>query len=188
MISDKYQSSLATGVPFGAGFISWGDYVEGFIPSETEVEETCQTVQLGGYKFAAWKDMTEEPWKYGDDIGDWMDLDAELSQAPGRWRLAAHWTDMERRANWERLKYMLIDAWTNYCNRKSRAATRIQALWRGHSVRSGLVWRDCCMCLAHTVSPIKTDVGFMCRMCSRDGPYVDLIGMDDPWEWYRAEK
>jgi hypothetical protein len=78
-------------------------------------------------------------------------------------------------------------AWYRFLTRKERFVVRIQALWRGHSVRQRIPWRDCCMCLAHHISPIKTEVGFMCRECVRDGPYSDLVGMDDPWDWFRAE-
>ena len=106
----------------------------------------------------------------------------------GRWRIEAYWMEKENQQNWERVEAMLWKAWDDYLARKEKMVVRIQALVRGHLVRNRMIWRDCCMCLAHHVSPIKTDVGYMCTQCSRDGPYEDLIGMDDPWEWFRAEK
>jgi hypothetical protein len=184
MISDTYPSTLATGVPYGAGIVSWGDFATGV----AVYEEDPIRPPAANVGFALWKDMVEEPWKFGDDIGDWLALDAELRAAPGRWRIEAYWMQVEQRQNWERLEAMLWKAWNEYLTRKDRMATRIQALVRGHLARNRTPWRDCCMCLAHHVSPIKTDVGFMCRQCSRDGPFCDLIGMDDPWEWHRAEK
>jgi hypothetical protein len=41
--------------------------------------------------FLAWLDMVEEPWKYGDSIVEWLDLDAKLTSGPGRWRVGAYW-------------------------------------------------------------------------------------------------
>lgn len=185
MISDyNNMSSLAAGVPSGAGIVSWGDYATGFI----EYEEDAIRPPPANIGYAEWKDMVEEPWKYGDDIGDWLELDAELRQGPGRWRIEAYWIEKERQQNWERLEAMLWKAWDDYLARKEKMVVKIQALVRGHLVRNRIPWRDCCMCLAHHVSPIKTDVGYMCSQCSHDGPFEDLIGMDDPWEWFRAEK
>ncbi len=188
MINDQQlQSSLATGTPIGAGFISWGDYAIGEYMGTVEDVE-CRSVQPRNVEYALWKDMVEEPWKYGDDIGDWLDLDAELRASPGRWRIEAYWMEEERKQNWERLEAMLWKAWGDYLTRKEKKVVLIQALWRGHAVRKQMIWRDCSMCLAHHISPIKTDVGYMCRQCSHDGPFEDLIGMDDPWDWFRAEK
>ena len=184
-MNDYSTSSLAGARSLGAGIVSWGDYAEGYsaVGGSMEVVAPARVS-----KFAVWKDMAEEPWKYGDDIGDWLVLDDELRVSSGRWRIGAFWEKEQRRLNWEYLRALLQKAWVEYTTRKARMATRIQALWRGHAVRQRMVWRDCCMCLAHHVSPIKTEVGFMCRKCSEDGPYVDLIGMDDPWEWFRAER
>jgi hypothetical protein len=183
MINDQQQSSLATGTQIGAGFVSWGDFAIGYMSVEPEPVYSKPVS-----KFNVWKDMAEEPWKYGDDIENWLDLNAELQQAPGRWRLEAFWDAEEKRIAYDRLIGMIRRAFDNYYIRRDEAATRIQALWRGHMARNRIPWRDCCMCLAHHVSPIKTNVGYMCKACSRDGPYCDLIGMDDPWDWFRSEK
>jgi hypothetical protein len=66
------------------------------------------------------------------------------------------------------------------------SATKLQALVRGYQARCKNVHLDCCMCLSHSISPLKTDVGYMCRACAVDGPHVDIV-RDDPWSWYRAE-
>ena len=184
----RTHTSSPTGArSLGAGIVSWGDYA--IVEDCGTVEDVqCRPVQPAKVGYGAWKDMAEEPWKYGDDIEDWLDLDTELRQAPGRWRLEAHWAAVQQRQDWERLEGMLWKAWHEYVHRKSQAVVKIQALVRGHLARNKLPWRNCCMCLAHHVSPIKTDVGFMCRKCSEDGPHSDLIGMDDPWDWFRAQK
>lgn len=187
MISDTQQSTLATGVPFGAGIVSWGDYAIGAYCG-TEEDDSCRSVQPANVGYGMWKDMVEEPWKYGDDIEDWLDLDAELREAPGRWRIDAYWLREQQKRDWERLDAMIQKAWNDYLARREMKVVKIQALWRGHSARNKILWRDCCMCLAHHVSPIKTEIGFMCQKCSDDGPHCDLIGMEDPWDWYRAEK
>jgi len=182
MMNDQQQSSLASGTQIGAGIVSWGDYAIGYMSAEAE-----PVYSRSVSNFNVWKDMAEEPWKYGDDIEDWLDLDAELQQAPGRWRLEAFWDAEEKRMAYDRLMGMLRRAFEEYYIRQDESATLIQALWRGHQVRKECVWRDCCMCLAHHVSPIKTDVGYMCKKCREDGPHTDLIGMEDPWDWFRAE-
>jgi len=189
MINDNYQSTLAAGTPYGAGIVSWGDYAIGdYIDTYTVQVKERVFVAPESNDFRLWRDMAEEPWKYGDDIGDWLDLDAELRAGPGRWRVDAYWTKEQQAVDWANLEAKLWNAWNEFLARKEMSVVRIQALVRGHLVRNRIPWRDCCMCLAHHISPVKTDVGFMCRQCSHDGPFTDLIGMDDPWEWHRAEK
>lgn len=184
MTNDQIQSSFATGTQFGAGFVSWGDYVEGYM-YEPDPELVYTEKQYTG--FHVWKDMADEPWKYGGDMQVWLDLDDELKQAPGHWRLEGYWTEREIEISWIRLEELLWKAWDECQARRGNAAARIQALWRGHMVRNQTCWRDCCMCLAHHVSPIYTNVGYMCSECSSDGPHSDLIGMEDPWDWFRSE-
>ena len=184
MMNDEYQSSPAAGAPLGMGLVSWGDYAIGY--NNIQENNTTKTAEPG--KFQLWRDMVEEPGKYGDDIGDWLDLDAELRESPGRWRIVAHWEWEQKRIAWNYLEALLWKAWNEYGDRKQKAATLIQAMWRGHSVRNRTPWMNCCMCLSHHVSPIKTSVGFMCLKCSEDGPHTDLVGMEDPWDWFRAER
>lgn len=134
--------------------------------------------------FAVWKDMIEEPAKYGDDIVEWLELDAKLARGSGRWRLAAFWLQQEAI---EAEKEEQRKAWEDH-QRKVKAVTVIQAAVRGHQTRSKQTFRDCCMCLSHRISPLKTDVGMMCRGCAEQGPYTDETGpLADPWEWFRAD-
>jgi hypothetical protein len=42
--------------------------------------------------FAFWRDVVEEPYKYGDDtLERWLTLDSKLRAGPGRWRVEAYW-------------------------------------------------------------------------------------------------
>ena len=72
--------------------------------------------------------------------------------------------------------------------RRRNALLLIQAVVRGHLVRSRVTFRDCCMCLSHRISPLKTDVGMMCSECAEQGPHEDITGpVADPWNWFRAD-
>lgn len=183
-MNDQQLSSPASGAPIGEGIVSWGDYAIGYVGVEEEVYSSPQPMNA---EFSLWRDMAEEPSKYGDDIGDWLVLDDELRAGPGRWRVDAYWRKEQQAVDWANLQHLLDMAWYRFLTRKERFVVRIQALWRGYSVRQRIPWRDCCMCLAHHISSIETEVGFMCRECAQDGPHSDLIGMDDPWDWFRAE-
>lgn len=160
--------------------------------------------------FDLWKDMVEEPWKYGDDIDDWVELDTRLRQKPGRWRIEAYWNRLQAiedaqeealAAPW-RARYSQIAKEAAYAGerrwiqrdirrivaRVRNAAIAIQAAVRGHLVRNGLPFRDCCMCLSHRICPLQTSVGMMCRACAQQGPYVDILGpLADEWNWHRAD-
>lgn len=167
--------------------------------------------------FAVWRDMIEEPEKYGDDICEWLELDEKLTTGSGRWRLGAYWLRKEaavkraeedavreeakEQAAWRSIfagiakqaadagmKRWLARDVKKFVNRIRNAAVTIQAAVRGHQVRTKQPWRDCCMCLSHRVSPLKTDVGMMCRGCAEQGPYEDETGpLPDPWNWFRAD-
>lgn len=160
--------------------------------------------------FAIWKDMIEEPAKYGDDICEWLALDEKLSRGSGRWRLGAYWNQVEAEekakeealvAPWRKLYSQIAKeaavagerAWIRrdikrLVNRVRNAAVTIQSAARGHLVRSKSPFLNCCMCLSHRVCPLKTDVGMMCRGCAEQGPYVDETGpLSDGWNWFRAE-
>lgn len=124
--------------------------------------------------FSAWKDMIEEPYKYSEeDWLDWLEWTAELESSPGRWRVAAYLQSLEDK------EFEIV---------RNRAATAIQASVRGHKTRTTAKFRDCCMCLAHRVCPLHTDVGMMCRECAAQGPYAEETGpLADPWSEFRAD-
>jgi hypothetical protein len=161
-------------------------------------------------EFAIWKDMIEEPAKYGDDICEWLALNEKLTQGSGRWRLAAYWIQLQAEedakaealvAPWRELYSQVAkEAATEGMNRWLKrdiatfrqrihvATVGFQALVRGHQVRTRATFRDCCMCLSHRISPLKTDAGMMCRGCAEQGPHVDETGpVADGWNWFRAD-
>jgi hypothetical protein len=160
--------------------------------------------------FAIWKDMIEEPAKYGDDICEWVALNEKLTHGSGRWRLAAHWTELQAEedakaealvAPWRALYSQCAKeaavagerAWCRrdvkrYVARIRNAVVTIQAAVRGHQVRTASPYLNCCMCLSHRICPLKTDVGMMCRSCAEQGPYDEETGpIADPWSEFRAD-
>jgi hypothetical protein len=101
--------------------------------------------------FRVWKDMVLEPFKYGDaDWEDWLVMDAQLRAGPKRWRVAAFWLQMEE----EQRGRLLEDC-----------AVRIQALWRGHTVRTTLPGLNCENCLARTFVPQQWNGQHVCLDC-----------------------
>jgi len=71
---------------------------------------------------------------------------------------------------------------------RNNAATVIAAAVRGHQIRSNSPFLNCCMCLAHRICPLQTDVGMMCRGCAEQGPYDEETGpIADPWSEFRAD-
>lgn len=157
-----------------------------------------------------WSDVVEEPYKYGNDTVDWLELDEKLSAAPGRWRLAAHWyaqealleeQERELQAPWREIYSSLVVAaaeagqhrWAMRDVRRivkkfTRGIVLIQSAWRGYRVRCNNPHLDCCMCLAHRIAPLQTSVGLICRDCYTQGPYTDITGpVADEWSWIRSE-
>jgi hypothetical protein len=101
-----------------------------------------------------WQDMVEEPEKYGSDIGDWVALDEEVRRGPKRWRVDAYWYDIVRAMEAEE---------------QANAATKIQALWRGHQTRYELAPRfTCARCLTHTVCWVAWEdrEHWLCEPCA----------------------
>jgi hypothetical protein len=111
--------------------------------------------------FTIWKDMINEPWKYGDDIIEWLELDEKLSSQSGRWRLGAFWNqkeEEEKRKQAERERIV----------RENHAAIAIQAIVRGHITRTQQPFRDCYLCLSHRTSPYSLQNEMICRPCAID--------------------
>ena len=182
---------------------NWGDIMTGMRPVRQGVVRTAYSPA------ALYADMADEPWKYSDeDMFAWLDLDDQLRDTPER---AAYWQDREAREQAELLreeaKYQVdrkklsllanqaakagMKRWVerdirNIVKRFKGSAIKIQALVRGYQTRCHNPHLDCCMCLSHRISPLKTDVGYMCRECAQLGPYEDLVE-SDPWNWHRAD-
>jgi len=129
--------------------------------------------------FRVWKDMIEEPYKYGDDIVEWLDLDAKVCAGPKRWRTGAVWQKREDAQNakeWARVLDLLAkaaekqeqwreEAFAAEVARENAMATRIQAVWRGYATRVKQVWRDCAHCLAHGICVETIGDEHVCRCC-----------------------
>jgi hypothetical protein len=76
----------------------------------------------------------------------------------------------------------------SFVQRIRNAAVTIQAAVRGHLVRHKSPYLNCCMCLAHTICPLESQVGMICRACGAQGPYEDITGpVTDPWNWARSD-
>lgn len=136
-----------------------------------------------------YRDVADEPWKYGDDAFEtWNELDRDLPNYPGRWRVAAYWArreedeilapqrarffDLLRRAQSEfedkiALAVKLQALVRGYRVRKhlNAAATKIQSLVRGHQLRCSVRYMDCAECLAHGVAPHMVEGRHICGMC-----------------------
>ena len=140
--------------------------------------QAVAVVPQKGIDFALWRDVVEEPWKYGDDeLHRWLQLDDALRAGPGRWRIESYWLTKEAEAA-ESARQAL----------PGQAATRIAAAVRGHLARRKLPYLDCCMCLSHRICAFQTDVGRMCRGCQEQGPYEDETGpVEDGWNWFRSD-
>jgi hypothetical protein len=124
-----------------------------------------------------YKDVADEPWKYGDDAFDqWLALDNDLPAYPGRWRVAAYWTRREEEEILEPARQRLYDLLTRAQSEfmaRVAAATKIQALVRGHQVRSTVRFMDCAECLVHGVAPCEVEGRNICRAC------FDMLGWND---------
>lgn len=117
--------------------------------------------------FGAWKDMIEEPWRYGDnDWAEWLEMDQQLRNSPKRWRVDAFWQKKQDEADEASRKafiQMLVDAKSRFDN---RMATRIQAAWRGHRVRDTHPQLNCSRCLGHVPAQYKCEGGdYACHEC-----------------------
>lgn len=157
--------------------------------------------------WALWQDMVNEPEKYGDDIVEWLALDEEVRAGPKRWRVAAFWLEKDQQAetsgqvSWRKIYSVAAAAaaiageraWIKrdikrHVTRRLKAIARIQAAVRGHQARTKAVWRDCCMCLSHRISPLTTGVGMMCRGCAEQGPHEEQTGpLADGWSEWRGD-
>lgn len=141
--------------------------------------------------FGAWKDMIEEPWRYGDnDWAEWLELDEQLRNSPKRWRVEAFWQKKQDEVDEESRKafvQMLVDAKTRFDN---RMATRIQAAWRGHQLRDTHPQLNCNKCLTHKPAQYKCEDGaYACMGCvvesfkwsDDDKVAIKCLGCGTPW-------
>ncbi len=206
---DNLSVEKITGLGYPAA-TNWGDMMTGMCAAQSNAG--TRTVFS---KVALYTDMADEPWKYGDDILEWTALDEQLRNGNERASVTAYWADREVLQQAERARKTKANeaerkAWMytfkciakeaakfaakrwvqrdikRHVERFNRSVTKIQSLIRGYQTRSKDAHQDCCMCLSHRISPLKTTVGYMCRDCAEMGPYEDLVE-EDPWNWHRAE-
>ena len=118
-------------------------------PAAPVMEETTRDWRV-------WQDMVEEPEKYGSDIGEWLEVDEEVRRGPKRWRVDAYWYDIVRAMEAEE---------------QTAAATKLQALWRGHQTRYELAPRfNCARCLTHEVCWVAWEdrTQWLCTECAHE--------------------
>ena len=141
----------------------WGDIVMNFTQPEP-VEVHTKEVDV---EYQLYCDMVAEPWKYGDCIGDWIELDTKLRNSE---KVKAFWAEKEAKeakelaeaqAVWRKAFKPIakqcaelattISIWKYVLAYKARikaASTKIQAVVRGRQVRSRLQRVKCCYCYA----------------------------------------
>lgn len=161
--------------------------------SEYASMQTCSRIPVDTpdsdeVDFRLWKEMIENPCQYGDDIVEWLDLDAKVMAGPKRWRAAAFWQvkeDEYTAKEWERVLGLLAKAaeqqrvWHEEALAKAFAhqsalATRIQAAWRGYATRTRQTWRDCALCLKHGICVEQVEDQHVCRSCwGEENPVED---------------
>lgn len=180
--------------------VSWGDFATDNLPREVKPSRWAKAYSA----YSLWEDMLEEPAKYGNDNAMWVELNKELMDNGEVGRVIQYWWAREEREqaanrvaqkHWKKVFAPIAIAaaakgetrWIQrdikaFLAKIKKAVSKIQAFVRGHQYRCH---SDCCMCLSHTFSPVKTEVGFMCRECHADGPYTDQVP-NDPWNWFRS--
>ena len=143
----------------------WVDKVDKMrarLSSRTDVCRALPDPEEDMYRL--WLNMVSEPEKYGDDIGDVLEMEKELMLTSKRWRVAAYWS---------RAQYALNDA------KEEEQATKIQAAWRGHLVRDSQEKLNCGFCLARKISPCYYDGNWICYECAEDMDWVPCEGCDE---------
>ena len=194
------------------GSAAWGDVMTDNLPvyHASEAIRYCERSE-----YQVWEDLIDEPWKYGDDVCDWLDLDEKLSNGPAQVHMDSYWKlykerlqEVETRKDRDALKDRkmwqtkfnpIVKEVAKVCAKRwvtrdikrhvlrfKGSATKIQTLVRGYQARCKDARQDCCMCLSHRISPLKTAKGYMCRDCGVMGPHGDIVE-EDPWNWNRVE-
>lgn len=118
------------------------------------------------------RNMVNEPWKYGDDIEEVLVLEEELLRGPKRWRVGAFWLEKEAQQKKEEEEQKMADA-----------ATVIEAAVRGHLARHKMKFRDCYLCLSHRICRKNVILGVYtcpgCRPVREDDDCDSLPECDD---------
>ena len=141
----------------------WGDIAMNYTqPLLSEVSHKVVDVE-----YQLYCDMVAEPWKYGDCIEDWLELDTKLCTSEN---VKAFWAEKaekeakelaEAQAVWRKafkpiakkcaeigMSFSIWNYVLAYKARTKAAATKIQALVRGRQVRSRIPRIQCLYCSA----------------------------------------
>jgi len=139
----------------------WGDIAMNYSqPLLNEVPHKVVDVE-----YELYCDMVAEPWKYGDCIGEWIELDAKLRNSE---KVKAFWAEKaekeakelaEAQAVWRKafkpiakkcaeigMSFSIWNYVLAYKARRNAAAIKIQALVRGRQVRSKVERVKCSYC------------------------------------------
>ena len=194
------------------GKAAWGDIMTDNMPTYDASNAIVYRVVS---EYQVWEDLIDEPWKYGDDVCEWLDIDDKLRNGPEQVRMDSYWQlykerlqEVETRKDrdvlkerkvWQTKFNPIVKEVAKVCAKRwvtrdikrhllrfHGSATKIQTLVRGYQTRCKNAHLDCCMCLSHRICPLKTTKGYMCRDCGVLGPHGDVVE-DDPWNWDRAE-
>ena len=193
---------------------NWGDMMTGMYCNSRSTAAPVTSTKSCALRL--YEDMADEPWKYEDDmLSVWEPLDEKLRAGPERADVESYWQSRDAREKAEQARKderyraemdarrvvlrlivkevakIAMKRWIDHdikaiVKRFKGSATKIQTMVRGYQARCKNPHLDCCMCLSHCISPLKTNVGYMCRDCAEQGPYEDLVE-NDPWNWHRAE-
>jgi hypothetical protein len=148
-------------INWGTDSRSWGDIAMNFTqPLLIEVPHKVVDVE-----YELYCDMVAEPWKYGDCIGDWIELDTKLRNSE---KVQAFWAEKvereakelaEAQAVWRKafkpiakkcaeigMSFSIWNYVLAYKARRNAAAIKIQALVRGRQVRSKDERMKCSYC------------------------------------------
>ena len=139
----------------------WGDIAMNYSqPLLNEVPHKVVDVE-----YELYCDMVAEPWKYGDCIGEWIELDAKLRNSE---KVKAFWAEKaekeakelaEAQAVWRKafkpiakkcaeigMSFSIWNYVLAYKARRNAAAIKIQALVRGRQARSRIPRAKCEYC------------------------------------------
>jgi len=139
----------------------WGDIAMNYSqPLLNEVPHKVVDVE-----YELYCDMVAEPWKYGDCIGEWIELDAKLRNSE---KVKAFWAEKaekeakelaEAQAVWRKafkpiakkcaeigMSFSIWNYVLAYKARRNAAAIKIQALVRGRQARSRIPRAKCDYC------------------------------------------
>lgn len=169
--------------------LPWGDIMTGmrYEPNLTIKITVPNATELH-------KDFCDEPWKYGDEIVNHWDSIAANPEMEEYWRNrdamamkpVPNFSPIAKECAKTCAKRWVERDIRKHVARITNAIVTIQKTYRGYKARCNNPHLDCCMCLSHVFSPLKTAVGYMCRDCAEIGPHEEIFP-NDPTGWHRTD-